>query len=69
MVGVWVSLPEGVTKAVTGAPLTEKASVTPEKPLGNQKKAQKTKSDSRKKRNRKSDYLAVPPESYDYLAA
>ena len=53
MVGVWVSLPEGVTKAVTGAPLTEKASVTPEKPLGNQKKAQKTKSDSRKERTEK----------------
>ena len=46
-VGLWWSLPEGLTKAVTGAPLTEETSVTPKKP---QEKAQKTKSNSRKER-------------------
>ena len=61
-VGVWVCLPEGVTQAVTGTPLTEKASVKPKKPLENEKRTRKRRATAGRKEP-KSDYLAacVPP--------
>ena len=60
--GVWVCLPEGVTQAVTGTPLTEKASVKPKKPLENEKRTRKRRATAGRKEP-KSDYLAacVPP--------